>query len=292
MLNDFLDYLQKRKNSSSNTLSSYKRDLTAYFNFLETASINFKDVDTLFIKDYIKFLSENNKSVTTIARNVASIRSFYKYLISSGKIFYNPAQSVKIPTVNRPIPEILNSNEITLLLSSPDTSTYKGIRDKAMLELLYAAGIKVSELINLDINDVNLSTSAIRCHCTKKERIIPIYPECRDIISHYIQNARAAIASTQSHDALFLNTDGKRITRQGFWLIIKTYAKKASITKVVNPHTLRHSFAAHLLQNGADIKAVQQMLGHSVLSSTKIYSKVLSNDVTSTYKLFHPKSKQ
>ena len=285
---EYLEYLNSHK-SSKNTIESYLSDFEKFSGYLELEKISsYEKVDYDLIERYCDFLRANGKSNSTVIRNVASIRSFYNFLLDINVVESNPAKSIKIKKEEKKNPEILTHSEVLLLLSQPDIKDPKGCRDKAMLELLYATGIRVSELISLDMNDINLSRGLIYCRTAKNSRSIPLYPAAISAVSDYIYRVRNLIVSKENENALFINLNGNRLTRQGFWKIIKSYASMAKISKEITPHALRHAFALHLLENGANIEDVQSMLGHCDISSTKVYISMLDNHARDVYNNFHP----
>lgn len=289
---EFRTYLSNTKKVSPNTLDSYLRDTVDYLHFLENIQMQSPAAATLdTIEQYVSRLHSQKKSTATITRHTASIRCFYQFLILNGEASINPAKGVKLEKSPQKLPEILSGNEIELLLSQPDTKQPKGCRDKAMLELLYATGIRVTELVNLNLEDVNLHTGILSCRNEKGERFIPIYQEAVTAVSDYIFRIRRTIVEPASNHALFTNLNGHRLTRQGFWKIIKGYTEEAGITKEITPHTLRHSFALHLLENGADLKDIQHMLGHADISSTQVYLHLLNDHVKEVYNRCHPRAK-
>lgn len=280
------------KHCSKNTLDAYIRDVSK---FIEYCSLNgAESVDVIteeYITKYIEYLSFLGKSDATKTRTVASLRSYFGFLMSQGVINTDPTKDVKGPKTARKMPDILDSKEITLLLSQPNGDDYKSIRDRAMLELLYATGIKVSELIELKITDINLQVGIIHTKNSKHERIVPLYPAANKHLAEYCSVARPALIHNSGEDRLFTNMNGQPMTRQGFWKIIKHYAEKAGITKDITPHTLRHSFAAHLLENGAQLNDIKEMLGHSDISSTQIYAQLIKSKYAQSYAKFHPLAK-
>lgn len=285
---EYLEYLSSHK-SSKNTIESYLSDFEKFSGYLELEKISsYKKVDYELIERYCDFLKANGKSTSTVIRNVASIRSFYNFLIDINIAEENPTKTIKIKKEEKKNPEILTHNEVILLLSQPDIKDPKGCRDKAMLELLYATGIRVSELISLNMSDINLSRGLIYCRTEKNSRSIPLYPAAISAISDYIYRVRNLIVNKENEDALFINLNGNRLTRQGFWKIIKAYASMAKISKEITPHALRHAFALHLLENGANIEDVQSMMGHCDISSTKVYISMLDNHSRDVYNNFHP----
>lgn len=288
----FHDYLVS-KNVSLNTLDSYQRDVEHFLNFLAKEGIQLPEkADEAVLEKYFHYLQELKRSASTITRNLASVRSFYQYLMYLGIAHSNPAKGIKLEKGSKKLPQTLTQQETERLLMQPDTTDAKGCRDRAMLELLYATGIRVSELIDLNVGDVHLNEGMLYCHTPKSERTIPIYPVAITAISDYLHRVREHIvAENPRESALFLNLNGKRLTRQGFWKIVKNYAHNAGITKEITPHTLRHSFALHLLENGAQLKDIQTMLGHADISSTQIYVQLLDNHVKEVYNSYHPRAK-
>lgn len=287
----FEDFLINKKCSSKNTIESYIRDVTQFINYCASSDIkNASEVKISDINSYLDYLNAIGKSNSTKTRIIASLRCYFKFLCGEKIIETNPLNEIKLKKTERKLPGILNSNEIVLLLSQPDTSEYKGIRDKAMLELLYATGIKVSELIELKVSNINLQVGILNLIGNKNERIIPIYPAAIKTLSNYLVNVRPAIVE-EGEDRLFTNLTGKSLSRQGFWKIIKHYAETAGIKKDITPHTLRHSFAAHLLENGANLSDIKELLGHSDISSTQIYAQLMKSKYTSNYSKFHPLAK-
>lgn len=285
----FKDYLTNEKKASKNTFESYMRDISQFVSYCTALKITDLAVcDSHILNSYLNSPQVSAKSAATKNRIVASLRCFYRYLISIGNAESNPVDSIKLNKSEKKLPNILDSNEIILLLSQPSGGDYKSIRDKAMLELLYATGIKVSELIDLKLSDVNLQIGFLHLHNEKKERIIPIYPAAVKSIAEYIVNVRPAIVLEGQEDKLFTNMTGQPMSRQGFWKIIKHYADTAGIKKDITPHTLRHSFAAHLLENGAKLSDIKEMLGHNDISSTQVYARLMKSKYTSAYSKFHP----
>lgn len=288
----FRDYLLKEKKSSKNTVDSYMRDVNQFYSYCLSEKLSdFSEADLNFFNKYFDYLSALGKSEATKTRTVASLRCFCRFLTVKGETSENPLDKVKIKNSPKKLPGILDSNEIILLLSQPDGNDFKSIRDKAMLELLYATGIKVSELIELSLSDINLQVGILHLHNGKKERVVPIYPAAVKTLANYVVNVRPAIVLYENEDKLFTNMNGRKMSRQGFWKIIKHYAEKAGIDKDITPHTLRHSFAAHLLENGAKLQDIKEMLGHSDISSTQIYAQFIKSKYTSSYSKFHPLAK-
>lgn len=283
-------WLVSEKNAAVNTLSSYLRDIRQFLTFLASIKVKPEKVNQQVFAQYTKHLNAQGKSVATITRSVASLKSFYTYLQVSHFVSFNPAKNIAPVKNERKLPQILTSKEVDLFLEQPKCSDAKGYRDKAMLELLYATGIRVSELIDLNIYNVNLSANIIRCESRGKERMIPLYPSAVRALAEYIERVRPQMIEQPDEQALFVNLNGHRMTRQGFWKIIKYYQEKAGIQKDITPHTLRHSFAAHLLENGADLRSIQEMLGHADISSTQIYTQVVGRKLKDVYAKAHPRA--
>lgn len=286
----FSEFLAEQKANSANTRESYLRDTLNYLAYLSEIDITPEQADERDIQGYVDRLQDMNRSPTTISRNLASVRCFYKFLIYKGLLDQNPAKGIKLSKAEKKLPQVLQGEEIEQLLSQPDITEPKGCRDKAMLELLYATGIRASELINLDINDINLRSGVLYCRGNKGVRSIPVYPSAVVAVSDYIYRMRGLIAGADD-GALFVNLNGGRLTRQGFWKIVKSYAVEAGIMKEITPHTIRHSFALHLLENGASVKDIQTMMGHADISSTQVYVQLLDNHVRQVYQDCHPKAK-
>lgn len=284
-LAEFENYLSNTKNSSASTLEAYIRDVKQ---FIAHYHDELTKIDTKTIENYITKL---DKSQATKVRILASLRAFFKFLVVSGKLPNNPTDTIRLKKSKTHDLGVLSADEIVLLLSQPDGDDFKSVRDKAMLELLYATGIKVSELLSVKVGDINLTIGILRLKNGEKERIVPIYPAAVKSLTEYIQNVRTAIVSERENDYLFTNLSGLPMSRQGFWKIIKYYANKAGITKEITPQTLRHSFAAHLLENGAKLKDIKEMLGHSDISSTQVYAKFVKEKYASKYAKFHPLAK-
>lgn len=287
----FSDYLMEQKPRSVNTRESYLRDTMNYLSYLSELDITPIQADERDVQGYVDRLHKLNRSPTTISRNLASVRSFYRFLVFQGFLDQNPAKGIKLGKAEKKLPQVLQGDEIEKLLSKPDVTEPKGCRDKAMLELLYATGIRASELINLDIDDINLRSGVLYCRGSKGVRSIPVYPSAVVAVSDYIYRMRGLIAGPECGSALFVNLNGGRLTRQGFWKIVKSYATEAGITKEITPHTIRHSFALHLLENGASVKDIQTMMGHADISSTQVYVQLLDNHVRQVYQECHPKAK-
>lgn len=287
----YREYLTEEKHSSANTLSSYIRDLTQFQSWLlSTGVTDMRKVKKDTINEYLLHMTHSGKSPATVTRSTASIKSFYAYMAQCGAVKTNPAKSVVAMKVERKYPEILTNREVELFLEQPKCVDEKGFRDHAMLELLYATGIRVSELIALDIGDLNLPAGFIRCSNGKKERIIPLYHGAVKALQDYIKGVRPQLIADTEETALFVNMNGERMSRQGFWKILKHYQETAHIEKDITPHTLRHSFAVHLLENGADLHAIQEMMGHSDISSTQLYTQLVSPNLKSVYNKCHPKA--
>lgn len=283
-------WLSSEKKAAANTLSSYLRDVRQFLAYLTADGLTAEQAGREVLEQYVKHLSALGKSQATITRSVASLKSFYTYLMTEGYVASNPARSIAPQKIQRKLPQILTSKEVDLFLEQPECSDAKGYRDKAMLELLYATGIRVSELIGLDLENLNLFAGIIRCESRGRERIIPLYPAAVRALSEYVEKVRPQMVDSRDERALFVNMNGQRMSRQGFWKIIKFYQEKAGIQKDITPHTLRHSFAAHLLENGADLRSIQEMLGHADISSTQIYTQVVGQKLKDVYAKAHPRA--
>ncbi|WP_425448687.1 site-specific tyrosine recombinase XerD [Dethiothermospora halolimnae] len=292
MIQDFIVYLEDEKGLSENTLESYNRDLRQFKEYIKENDYDSIDqVNKTAIITYLMYLQKKGRAASTISRSLASIRSFYQFLLNIGKVSKDPTINLQSPKQEKKLPNILTLKEVEILLEQPDINSPKGVRDRAMLELLYAAGIRVSELIKLDMEDINLDMGFIMCSReSTNERIIPIGKMAIEMLRDYVSNHRNSFIKNNIESALFVNYHGKRLTRQGFWKIIKSYTKKANINKKITPHTLRHSFAVHLIQNGADLKSVQEMLGHSDISTTQIYTQIVESKIKDVYKKAHPRA--
>lgn len=286
----FFDFLENDKKLSDNTLQSYKRDLKQFKRYIEACEINYNHVKEEDIKDYIKELQEEGKKASSISRCIASIRSFYQFVLKRKKIKVDPTANIQSPKIEKRVPSVLTSKEVELLLDQPKDVDLKGTRDKAMLEFAYATGMRVTEIISLNIDDVNLEEGYVTCKAGNKQRTIPLGTMSLNALKEYVDDARDVLIKNDDEKALFVNVNGGRLTRQGFWKIIKYYKEQAHITKDITPHVLRHSFATHLLQNGADLKAIQTMLGHSDISSTQVYMQFQDEGLKNIYKKAHPRA--
>lgn len=291
LINEFMEYLQNEKNISGNTELSYRRDLKKMAAYFDQAGVQkMEEVTEADLKVYLGEMRKEKFAPATISRNIASIRAFFHYLLKKGIIREDPSEYLKAPKIQKKTPEFLTVEEVDRLLRQPSSETGKGIRDKAMLELLYATGMRVSELLNLQIEDINLSFGYVICHDSEKERVLPIGNVSRDALVRYMDKARKLFVKDTKETALFTNCSGKAMSRQGFWKVLKGYAEAAGIHRDITPHTLRHSFAVHMLQNGADIKSVQEMLGHSDISSTQVYLGLDPVKMRDVYMKAHPRS--
>ncbi len=286
----FLDFLKDDKKLSENTLQSYRRDIEQYEEYVTKNKINYLKATEETIKTYMQYLRDENKKESTISRSLASIRSFYQYLIRVKKVKKDPTLTIESPKISKRVPNILTSKEVELLLDQPKDVDLKGTRDKAMLEFAYATGMRVTEMISLDMEDVKLDEGYVVCKGRNKSRNIPLGTMSLKALKEYIEDARPYLIKDENEQALFVNVNGTRLTRQGFWKIVKYYKEQAHIEKDITPHVLRHSFATHLLQNGADLKAIQTMLGHSDISSTQVYMQFQDPAITNTYKKAHPRA--
>ena len=287
---EYESWLANEKKAAANTLSSYVRDVRQFSVWMEERGVDLTGAAQDDVKEYVRYLERHGKSNATVVRSVASLKSFYGYLMTLHAVPANPAKGFKPNRVERRLPAILTNKEVDLFLEQPDVSDPKGCRDKAMLELLYATGIRVSELISLDLSDINLSANFLRCRGRTKERIVPLYKAAVKALSAYVSEVRPQLLEDPNETALFVNMNGERMSRQGFWKIVKHYQDKADIKKDITPHTLRHSFAAHLLENGADLKSIQEMLGHADISATQIYTQVVNQHLRDVYSRAHPRA--
>jgi integrase/recombinase XerD len=287
----FLSYLIDNKELSANTLESYKRDIRQFETYLREHSLSLEKVTKTIIITYLIALQKLGKATSTISRNLASIRCFYQFMLNSRHIETDPSANLESPKVEKKLPSVLTKKEVEILLEQPIPTDAKGARDKAMLELLYATGIRVTELISLNIGDIDLDAGLIVCKSSEvKSRSIPLGNIAMKYLKIYLNDFRRKLCTNEEYDFLFVNFHGQKMTRQGFWKIIKFYTAKAKINKIITPHTLRHSFAVHLIENGADLQAIQEMLGHSDISTTQIYSKVNKNKIKEVYSKTHPRA--
>jgi len=292
VLNDFIYYLSVEKGLATNTLESYQRDLKKFLSFLQKNGIlDISEVSRKHITDFLMVEREKGLAASTITRNLASIRSFFNFLQKERFIAENPTVELESPRSEKKLPRVISFSDIEILLEQPPVGDVIGIRDKAMLELLYATGIRVSELVSLNINNINAKTGFLRCDGKgNKERMIPLGSLAIRSVQEYLKNGRQKLIKQKDEKALFINQHGKRLTRQGFWKILKKYAVKAGISAEITPHTLRHSFATHLLENGADLRSVQEMLGHADISTTQVYTQVTRKKIREIYNQTHPRA--
>ena len=288
----FISYLASERGLAQNTLESYGRDLRYFQQYLESNQLTFATGSTNeIIRTYLDELKKQGKAVSTISRNLAALKSFYQYLLKEQYLDADPASKIESPKLEKKLPQVLSVQQVELLLKQPNINLPAGLRDKAMLELLYATGIRVSELITINVNDVNLELGYIKCFGRgAKERVVPLGSIASKCVSQYLRKGRTALVRSKQEEAMFVNHHGRRLTRQGFWKIIKKYALEAHIEQKITPHTLRHSFATHLLENGADLRSVQEMLGHADISTTQIYTHVTKNRLKEVYDKAHPRA--
>ena len=288
----FISYLASERGLAQNTLESYGRDLRYFQQYLENNRLTFATGSTNeIIRTYLDELKKQGKAVSTISRNLAALKSFYQYLLKEQHLDADPASKSESPKLEKKLPQVLSVQQVELLLKQPNINLPAGLRDKAMLELLYATGIRVSELITINVNDVNLELGYIKCFGRgAKERVVPLGSIASKCVTQYLRKGRTALVRSKQEEAMFVNHHGRRLTRQGFWKIIKKYALEAQIDQKITPHTLRHSFATHLLENGADLRSVQEMLGHADISTTQIYTHVTKNRLKEVYDKAHPRA--
>lgn len=291
LIGAYENHLTKVKQASANTVSSYMRDIRQFSDWLRrTEDLDVVDATQLNISDYLAHLTEEGRSSATVSRGLASLKNFYAYVVSSGFLDETPVTDIHVDRGEKKLPQILTGREIELLLAQPACVDAKGFRDKAMLEVMYATGIRVTELIDLDVDDVNLELGIIKCAGARKSRAIPLYPAALKALTVYLNEVRAGMLADRNEKALFVNISGVRMSRQGFWKILKHYQATAHINKDITPHTLRHSFAVHLLENGADLGSLQELMGHSDISSTQMYTHMVDQRLKSVYEKCHPKA--
>lgn len=289
-IKNFLEFIKSDKKLSKNTLESYQRDILQYQEYLEEKKIDYKEVNNKNVLGYLDYLKGLDKKASTISRHLASIRLFYQYLLKNKIVKEDPTKGIQSPKIEKKAPSILSSQEVSLLLEQPNGEGLKSIRDKAMLEVAYATGMRVTEIISLNVSDIDIESSLVTCKNENKQRIIPLGKLSLSALKEYMTIARPNMIKDDNETALFVNVNGKRLTRQGFWKIIKFYKEQAHITKDITPHVLRHSFATHLLQNGADLKSIQTMLGHSDISSTQVYMQFQDDSLKNIYNKAHPRA--
>ncbi len=291
LITAYENYLSKVKQASSNTVASYMRDIRQFADWLRVSEDReIVDAEQLNIRSYLDHLVEEGRSGATLSRHLASLKNFYSYLVSSGFLEQTPVTDMHVDRGEKKLPQILSGREIELLLQQPVLTDAKGYRDKAMLETMYATGIRVSELIDLNVDDVNLELGIIKASSGSKSRTIPLYPAALRALGAYLRDVRAGMLADPNEPALFVNISGSRMSRQGFWKILKHYQSTAHIDKEITPHTLRHSFAVHLLENGADLGSLQELMGHSDISSTQMYTHMINQKLKNVYEKCHPKA--
>ena len=286
IMTEYLNYLKNTKKSSNNTIQAYRRDLNFFFEYLNKNNMDYLKVGYDDVQKYMEELNGEGRKAASVSRRLATLRSFYGFLLKKKLIKAIPTNKINMPKIEKKVPMVLTSDEVEILLSQPKSNDLKGIRDKAMLEFAYATGMKVSEIINLDLKDVNLVDSYVVCNEGYSKRVVPLGRISKEALVEYLDNSRPYLLKTEDEKPLFVNIMGNRLTRQGFWKIIKQYQEQAHIEKEITPHVLRHSFATHLLQNGADMRAVQTMLGHTDIASTQVYMKLIDDQ----YKENHPRA--
>lgn len=292
LISAYENYLTKVKMASANTVSSYLRDIRQFSEWLHRSmDAELIDVNELNISDYLAYLRDCGRSGATISRTLASIKNFFLYLVSTGFLEDSPIHTdIHVDRGEKKLPQILTGKEVELLLAQPACVDAKGFRDKAMLEVMYATGIRVTELIELNVDDINLDLGTLKCRGSKKSRSIPLYPAALRALAVYMKEVRLSMVADPEEEALFVNVGGSRMSRQGFWKILKFYQTKAGIEKDITPHMLRHSFAVHLLENGADLGSLQELMGHSDISSTQVYTQMINQKLRSVYDKCHPKA--
>ena len=299
VIGNFLNYLAVEKGFSPNTIAAYRNDLNQLASFVEEEAAKrgsippWASFDRQSMLSYLLDLRQRNYAATTVARKVAAVRSLFNFMVAEGIIKANPIQDVRSPKIGKSLPKPISISQVRLLLEQPSKlSTPEAKRDKAMLELLYASGMRVSELVSLNLGDVDLENGYVRCLGKgNKERVIPIAPQAALSVAEYVKEVHPHLAHNKDEQALFLNARGDRLTRQGFWQILKGYAKAANLEIEITPHTLRHSFATHMLNGGADLRSVQELLGHANISTTQVYTHLTTEHIRRTYEQSHPRAK-
>ncbi|MDD6483904.1 MAG: site-specific tyrosine recombinase XerD [Clostridiales bacterium] len=289
-IDEYESFMTNVGHKASNTVESYKRDITHYITYLSTVGTDVCEATKTNVLSYLLSLQKQGRATSTVSRTLASIRSYYVFMVKNGNAAFDPTLNLEAPHVEKKLPRILTSREVNMLMEQPKCSGAKGCRDKAMLELLYATGIRVSELISLNVSDVNIERSLLTTSNGKRERIIPIGHKAVKALVDYLERARCKLLKDKDEDALFLNCNGARMSRQGFWKVIKHYQQTSGIKTEITPHILRHSFAAHLIENGADLGSVQEMMGHADISSTQVYSKLMTSKIQDVYAKAHPRA--
>ncbi len=290
LIRAYENYLTKVKQASANTVASYMRDIRQFAEWMRDQGTEVVEATQQNISGYLAHLESDGRSAATVSRSLASLKNFYSYVVSSGFLEQTPVVDIHVDRGEKKLPQILTGREIELLLAQPVCVDAKGYRDKAMLEVMYATGMRVTELIDLNVDDVNLEAGVIKCAGARKSRMIPLYPAALKALSTYLAGIRDTMIATPTEQALFVNVNGERMSRQGFWKILKHYQAAARIDKDITPHTLRHSFAVHLLENGADLGSLQELMGHSDISSTQMYTHMVNQKLKSVYEKCHPKA--
>ncbi len=290
IVDGFIKYLHNVKKTAENTTMSYRRDLLKWIDYMESQGVFEIDMVTeIHLQNYVRYLTDMQFKASTVSRSIASVKAFYHYLYKEKIVNEDITEALKAPKVEKKLPGIMTMVEAANLLEQPSGDTPKEVRDKAMLELLYATGIRVTELITLKVSDLNLQMGYVVCRDGNKTRMIPFGNKAKNAVFKYLESARKALMVEYDSDILFVNCSGQPMSRQGFWKLIKSYAAKAGIETEITPHTLRHSFAAHLVENGADLKSVQEMMGHSDIATTQIYASMNHNHLRQVYKNAHPR---
>lgn len=293
LIKDFLNYLLVEKGVAENTLKAYENDLKSYAEYLKNRGFSeIGELKRLDIVDYLSKLRELNYSASSTSRKLAAIKSFHKFLLREGFSKELPTAELRSPKLSKKLPGVLSVSQVEKILAQPSGQEPAALRDKAILELMYASGMRISELVGLDLDDVDSETGSVRCMGKgSKERFVPVGSYAVASVVNYVENGRSKLAKKRRPTALFLNARGQRLTRQGCWKIFKQYVAKAEIKKKVSPHSLRHSFATHMLEAGADLRAIQEMLGHAFISTTQIYTKLTRQDLKEIYMETHPRAK-
>lgn len=289
-IENFITYLHNVKKTSENTTVSYRRDLKKWAEYMKSLGrTSIEEVKEEDLKSFVSYLEVKNFKAATISRNIASIKAFYHYLMKEKMVSKDISNAIHAPKVEKKLPGILSIEEAARLVEQPHADNPKELRDRAMLELMYATGIRVSELVNLKMSDLHMQTGVLKCKDGSKERIIPFGNKAKKALTRYLEQGRGALLMDYDAPELFVNCSGQSMSRQGFWKLIKAYAKRAGIEEDITPHTLRHSFAAHLVENGADLRSVQEMMGHSDISTTQVYATLTGNHIREVYAKTHPR---
>lgn len=293
LLEEFSRYLRVQRSVAENTLSSYLADIRQFTNFFgdpETGVVSLDTINEESIRKYLDHLSDKDISLRSIQRKITALRILYKFLNEKGYVNFTPVEKIKTPRLQVSLPEVFSEKEVETLIGAPDRKSLLGSRDASMLELMYSSGLRVSEMLDLDLSDIKWEDGTLIVRGKRdKERWVPMGKYAMEALRHYIEHARGELMKTRYHDAVFVNKRGLKLTRQGFWKILKAYAVKLQFKKKIHPHILRHSFASHMLERGADLRSIQELLGHSDIATTQIYTQVTSTQLKKDYEKYHPR---